>query len=251
MDFNRCPADILWQIIRRCDVLTVLRLERVSKRIRNLINIGYWRIKYHRAFPYLKNFSSDCKATAILMSLTELRTELIWKYWQQILAAAKEIYPDANYRYYRGTRGRIKIRELRYQYLCRHFSDDPLLREMRLLKKNLWQWRSSHPIEKRQVAIYQHDRIKFPQQAGSAQNESIYLNEYYKDGYFHSLNIFVPTNNRWKSCSSVRRYLFRLKIKYCLSSQEFKDLFQGNKEVLNWLNFQIRQLEERYEKEYM
>lgn len=48
MNLNALCSDIIKLIIEECDILSLLRLERVCKRLRNLLNDKFWEDKINK-----------------------------------------------------------------------------------------------------------------------------------------------------------------------------------------------------------
>ena len=109
MSFAYLPLDILKIIINKCDILSILRLERSCKRIKNLFDERYWKRKDKKNSPHLINISSDIKSRCIMNGIINIKVKLIDKYEDII---NKNYYKDIKCKGLRSNKARRRVKYL-------------------------------------------------------------------------------------------------------------------------------------------
>lgn len=211
MSLALLPFDILNIIIRRyCDILTVLRLERTCKRIRNIIGNRYWQNKDKKIFPHIKDLSADIKIRVIINEIMRIKRYIIDKYETKIIHIFF-MYKSMH---------KTETRRNKYIYTFKHFPEEPLHKDIRLLQRNISFRRQLYPLIKRQyISISDKERSFF---AMSRLEIGSLIQVNFSDCRF-SLEVRQHVYNKHIPQEYVTRYFLTLKDKYCLTKQELKD----------------------------
>jgi hypothetical protein len=222
MSFSLLPLDIVRIIIWKCDILSLLRLERVCKILKGFINNNeFWSNKFKRIDCYwLVNISQDNKTRMIINEIRNRRTKLIKKYRDII----NEEFKDES---------ATLTERKQYKYLYKKYPEDDIVRDIRILYKNLQLKRIRYPIEKNlcisvygksiDIAIKENKNIKFNTIVALFGNKKDSAPKY----LLIKLNAYVKGEVAWARIpeTKMENWLLKLKDELCISKEDFQKLY--------------------------
>lgn len=219
MSFVYLPLDILKIIINKCDILSILRLERSCKRIKNLFDERYWKRKDKKNAPHLINISSDIKSRCIMNGIINIKVKLINKYKDIIDKDIK----------CKGLRSNKTRRRVKYLYLYKNYPNDELFKDLRILYNNLSIKRKQFPIEIPRYIIYKNDmskNIDITKEYAHIKSNTIII-EYFRKEIDPDLLYIKKDNNYWKYVKKehIEEYFHIIKERYFLTKQELQETY--------------------------
>lgn len=237
MSFSILPLDILRIIVKKCDILSLLRLEKVCKRLRNIINNDeFWKGKFKRTDGFwLVKTSPDNKIRMIIREIINKRTKLVKKYEESLTdsesIAKRDWFKNKKGRW-TGDRSIVDIERDQYKYLCNKYPKDDIVTEIKVLYKNLQLRRKLYPLEKRKCIscygiVVGDAKEKYE---NVAPNTIVILYSFVGEVFPRYLLVKGDEKLKEKSWSNIpetkiTNYLLDFKDTFCLSKEEFIKLY--------------------------
>ena len=249
--------DILKILANYCNALSILRLTRVCKRLRNIINDKFLDdlFKSNKNIWDIDN-TLDGKSKVLIRDILELKVKLVRKYEYLFIdnefTSIKPDEIDMKIRYLNNKDNKKKwnynksIRQIernQYKYLCSYFKkynkSDEILKEINKLHKNLlWIRKSKHLLRREfilshvNIGRYNYDIRKVEEIYSCVKPDTIII----FPNIWHVYRTALPrrllirkTKGRklyWKNVTSrVKEYLLNLKDSYCIGKNEFQELY--------------------------
>jgi hypothetical protein len=193
------PSDVIKIIIWKCDILSLLRLERVCVKFRRIINDKFWKAKFTRTDSYrLAKVSPNNRIRMIMREINIKRERLKKKYGSLI-----KITPDEN-----------------------------LVKDIKYLHKNLTFYRNLYPLEKKVYIIYRLENTninyneiitKLEKYGNISEGTLVGIYEY--TGNFPVKFLVKMEPDVFRAWKDVNKYFHEFKSKYCLSKEELEKLY--------------------------
>jgi hypothetical protein len=179
MDLYNQPLDVIKLILNYCDLLSILRLELVCKRFKNILNDKFWEDKIiNSIYPYHSScLPSFCnKIELIIREIKNIKYMVVDKY--------EHIFLILNQRSdYKGNHRELDSNE--YRILYWRFQEYELILKIKKLYKYLHYRRKVVPLEKRKY-------ISVVEETGYTTEE---MKEEYKDAEYGTI-IGVHLNHK-------------------------------------------------------